>query len=47
MVSRNMGEIAASVRRDVSRGLQDMRPAPPAGPSLDALKAARVSATAT
>jgi hypothetical protein len=43
-----MGEIAATVRRDISQSLQGVRPVlQPAGPRLDAMKAARVSVTST
>jgi hypothetical protein len=46
MVSRTMGEIAGTVRRDVSQSLQGVRPAQPGG-RLDAMNVARVSVTAT
>jgi hypothetical protein len=46
MASRNMGEIAWTVRRDVSQNLQGVRPAQPGG-RLDAMNVARASVTAT
>ena len=47
MVSPNMSEVATTVRRGASRRLERQRPAAPSAPGLDAVKAARVSATVT
>ena len=45
MVSRNMGEVAAAVRAGVSQSLEGLRPAAAMEPSLESMKAARVSVT--
>ena len=47
MVSRNMGEVATAARHGPSHSVEGMRPAVAPEPRLDAMKAARVSVTAT